>query len=112
MNDPVPTDMAVAAQIRIAARQGIPIVVIHRGDNNSGVLFLKINRLDGTAQVMTQVRVNDELFWAPVKSAASMTEPEADAYLERQASTDPDAWLIEIEDRQGRIWFPGRVLAE
>jgi hypothetical protein len=39
-----------------------------------------------------------------------MTESIADAYLKHQASIDPDAWLIEIEDKQGRVWFPGKVV--
>jgi hypothetical protein len=30
--------------------------------------------------------------------------------MARQADIDPDAWLIEIEDKQGRIWFPGKVV--
>ena len=38
------------------------------------------------------------------------SEKDADAYLAQQAKTDPDAWLIEIEDKQGRVWFPGKVV--
>ena len=30
------------------------------------------------------------------------SEPDLDAYAERQARIDPDIWVIEIEDRDGR----------
>jgi len=39
-----------------------------------------------------------------------MAENEAEGYLARQAEIDPDCWILEIEDRQGRHWFPGRVV--
>jgi len=108
--DRLPTDFMINAQIRIAAREGVPITVRRHGDNSSGTILLKINRLDGTARVLTQVRYDDELVWSPVSRTDPMSEVEADQYLNRQAEIDPDSWLLEIEDRQGRHWFPGRVL--
>ena len=100
----------ISAQIRIAAKAGVPIVVRHRGDDNSGVIVLKINRLDGKARVLTQVRFDEELVWSPVSKTDPMTEAEADSYMDRKTEIDPDSWLLEIEDRQGRHWFPGRVV--
>jgi len=29
-----------------------------------------------------------------------------------QASFDPDLWLIEIEDKKGRAWFPGKIVED
>ena len=29
-------------------------------------------------------------------------EPEVDALLQRQRARDPDLWVLELEDRQGR----------
>ncbi len=106
----LPTDFMINAHIRIAAREGVQITVIRRGDNSSGTIVLKINKLDGTARVLTQVRYDDELVWSPVSRTDPMPEPDADAYLDRQAKTDPDSWLLEIEDRQGRHWFGGKVI--
>ena len=107
----LPTDFMISAQIRIAAAAGVPIVVLRRGHDASGTIILKINYLNGTAQVLTQVRYGDELVWSPATGGAPMSEPEADAYLQRQAEIDPDSWLLEIEDKQGRHWFPGKVMA-
>ena len=108
--DMLTTDIMVNAHIRIAAREGIPITVRRRGDNSSGTIVLKINRLDGTADVLTQARYEDERVWSPISRSGPLSEAEADKYLDRQAEIDPDSWLLEIEDRQGRHWFPGRIM--
>jgi hypothetical protein len=105
----LPLDLLINAQIRTAASQGVPIVVRRRGDASNGTIVLKINRLDGTARVLTQVRYDDELVWCPVSRTDPMSEAEADRYLDKQADIDPDSWLLEIEDKQGRHWFPGDV---
>ena len=85
------------------------MTVVRHGYDSSGTIFLKINRLDGTARVLTQVRYDEERVWSPVGTTDPMPERDADAYLEKQATYDPDCWIIEVEDRQGRPWFPGRV---
>jgi hypothetical protein len=110
MTDGLPTDFVINAQIRIAARDGVPITVLQRGDANSGAIILKINRLDGQAAVLTQVRYDEELVWYPASADLWMPEAEADAYLASQRQLDPDSWLLEIEDRKGRHWFPGRIV--
>jgi hypothetical protein len=131
--DKLSTSFLIGAQIRRAAQQGVPIVVRRKGDETQGAIILKINRLDGTAHVLTQARMDEEVVWNPVsktdpaspfglrrtsddepqeKCMLSPPLPEADAerYLERQIAIDPDIWIIEIEDREGRVWFPGRVV--
>lgn len=110
MSETTPTELLVGAQIRRAATAGVSIVVLRRGDSNSGAIILKINRLDGTARVLMQIRDDEELVWSPAGRSDPMPEREADQYLEEQAAFDPDSWLIEIEDKSGRIWFPGRVI--
>jgi len=103
------TDLLVSAHIRIAARAGVPIVVRRRGYNSSGTIVLKINLLNGQARVLTQARFGDELVWT-VGRDDPMSDQDAEANMERQAAIDPDSWLVEIEDKQGRHWFPGRIV--
>ena len=110
MNDKLPTELLISAQIRTAAREGIPMMVRHHGDDTSGVIILKIDKLNGTSQVLTQIRLDDELVWSPVKSADALPDEEAEKYIAQQLSFDPDAWVVEVEDRQGRPWFPGRIV--
>jgi len=85
------------------------MTVIRMGDPSSGSLILKINLLNGTARVLIEARYHDNRVWTPALPEDPMSESDADAYLKRQADIDPDAWLIEIEDKLGRIWFPGKI---
>ncbi|MDD5585357.1 MAG: DUF1491 family protein [Alphaproteobacteria bacterium] len=111
MIDKPPTDFLVAAQTRIASEQGVSMVVRHRGDAASGTVLLKIDLLDGTARVLSQVQMDNELVWSPVSRNDPMPNEQAESYLEKQLNFDPDMWVVEIEDRKGRHWFPGRVVA-
>jgi len=106
----IPVGLMVSAQIRIAAREAVPIVVRQRGHDTIGTIVLKINRLDGTAHVLTQVRMGDEIVWNPISRTDPMPDADAERAMQRQADMDPDSWLLEIEDREGRHWFPGRVV--
>jgi hypothetical protein len=108
--DRPPASLLISAQIRIAGREGIPMVVRRRGDEVHGVIILKIDRLDGTAHVLAQARHGDEIAWMPVSRTDPMPDAEAEKYLLKQAEIDPDTWIVEIEDRQGRPWFPGKVV--
>ncbi|MDE2030392.1 MAG: DUF1491 family protein [Alphaproteobacteria bacterium] len=105
------TDLYVGAYVRQAMREGVPMTVIRRGDPSSGSLILKINLLNGTARVLIEARFHEERVWTPALPADPMPDKDADAYLSQQADIDPDAWLIEIEDKQGRTWFPGKIVA-
>ena len=40
----------------------------------------------------------------------AVKEPDADAYLQRQATYDPDLWVLEIEDPKGLFALDEPVL--
>lgn len=110
MNDLIPTNLLISAQTRIAAQNGVSMIVLNKGDPSNGAIFLKINRLDGTFEVLSQIRLDEELVWSALGKGEPMTEEQADSYLAKQADFDPDLWIVEIEDREGRPWFPGKVI--
>ena len=86
------------------------MIVTHKGDETNGAIFLKINKLDGTAHVLNQVQMEDEKVWVYAMGDEAASEKEADRYLAEQIAFDPDLWVVEIEDRLARVWFEGRVL--
>lgn len=107
----LPTEFIVGAQIRRAAKDGVPITIVRRGDRAGGSIILKINLLNGMAHVLMQVRMDEDLVWSPATTTDPLSEADADKFMARQAGFDPDLWLIEIEDRKGRHWFPGKRLS-
>lgn len=106
----LPTGLVVSASIRRAAQEGVAIMVRHRGEETSGAVLLKINRLDGTARILAETFDGERRGWSPLGSPDWSPDAEVEARLERELALDPDLWLLEIEDRQGRHWFPEPVL--
>ncbi|MDU8927535.1 DUF1491 family protein [Alisedimentitalea sp. MJ-SS2] len=79
----------------------IPAFVTSHGDDTAGAVLVKLNTLDGQAKafhrtfdLMTGARKWDLLAEGP--------EPDVDASITKQRSFDPDLWVIEVEDRDGR----------
>jgi hypothetical protein len=94
----------VRALIRRAQAAGASAFVVQKGSEEAGAVFLAISRLDGTCLILNQARRGDgDLVWAqPLGGACE--EARARAYLDRQMAFDPDLWILEIEDRQGRAF--------
>ena len=94
-------ELWVKAHIRICQAQGAQAFVVRRGDETAGIVLLKVNRLDGRAFVFEPATGSDGArVWTRLSKAE--TEAEADAAIARAIKRDPDLWVIEIEDREGR----------
>ena len=79
----------------------IPAFVVAHGDDIGGAVLVKLSTLDGKAvlyqrsfDLMTGLRN-----WAEL---AGGSDVDVDASIDRQRGFDPDVWVIEVEDRQGR----------
>ncbi len=79
----------------------IPAFVVAHGDDTGGAVLVKLSTLDGKAvlyqrsfDLMTGLRN-----WAEL---AGGSDVDVDASIDRQRGFDPDVWVIEVEDRQGR----------
>lgn len=99
----------VAAYLRRCNVEGIFAAVRRRGAEEAGAIFIKVNRLDGNADLyapapqsaFADAHPADRAFSPALKT---LPAPEADieAYLARQLRFDPDIWIVETEDRSGR----------
>ncbi|MDR9392903.1 MAG: DUF1491 family protein [Roseovarius sp.] len=79
----------------------IPAFVVARGDETAGAVLVKLNTLDGKA---TAFQRSVDLLSGARQWMVLAEGPEAtvDAVMTRQRALDPDLWIIEVEDRQGR----------
>ena len=100
----------VRALIRRAEVAGAQAYVVRKGSEEAGAIFLKVSRLDGTCTVLNQARDGEgELVWArPLGETCD--DARAGAYFERQIKFDPDLWILEIEDREGRAFVDEKVV--
>lgn len=103
------SDFWVSAHLRRCAVEGGDAVLRRRGAAEAGAIFVKVDRLDGTAslygpapQSFTEEAPGARLF-APVLTDRPPLEIED--RVRREISYDSDLWLIEIEDRAGRHWL-------
>lgn len=110
MDDRLPTELWVMGHIRAANSQGVPMMLVRKGDTSRGTVLLKLNRLDGRFVVLSQVRRDERLVWSRATGPEPVDEAAADACIARQVKYDPDVWVVEVEDRQGRHWFEGAVV--
>ena len=96
------SDIWVAALIRRAELGGAFAVVVRKGDARAGSALVKVlNRGKGTARLYAEATRGDgEKVW--MRPNLSEQEDELDAYIARAVRVDPDIWVVEIEDRDGR----------
>jgi hypothetical protein len=99
----------VAAYIRRCNIEGAFAVVRRRGAEEAGAVFIKIARLDGTADLFgpapqssfDEARPSDRAFVHCMKVHPA-PEPDVEARLAREIKFDQDVWIVEVEDRAGR----------
>jgi hypothetical protein len=96
------TDLWVYALVRRAQHAGAGAVVARKGDPGAGAVLVKaLNRRAGEARLYAEATRGDgERFW--MQPVDSLQESDLDAYVSRAVRIDPDLWVIEIDDAQGR----------
>ena len=96
------TDIWVSALIRRAELGGAFAVVARKGDARAGAVLVKVlNRSNNTARLYSEAtRMDGDRVW--MQPAQSDREPDLDRYIERARKVDPDLWVVEIEDKEGR----------
>ncbi|MBL3562308.1 DUF1491 family protein [Rhodovulum sulfidophilum] len=89
---------AYLARLRL---EGIPAFVVAHGDDTAGAVLVKLNTLDGQARAFQRAfdLNSGERRWMELAEGG---EAEVDAAIGRQRGFDPDLWVIEVEDRDGR----------
>ncbi len=73
----------VRALIRRVQVAGASAFVVRSGAEEAGSIILKIAKLEGSVLVLNQ---------------------RASAWCDKQVKFDPDLWIVEIEDREGRAF--------
>lgn len=94
-------DLWVAAYLNRLRLADIPAFVVCRGDATAGAVLVKLNTLDGRAALWQRSvdLMTGNRTWVLL---AEGPEADIDASVARQRGFDPDLWVIEVEDRQGR----------
>ncbi len=99
------TEIRVSAHLRRAQGAGAFATVARRGDPDAGAVAVKVYLGGRTARLFIQSRdLDGNIMWRePFEEDRS--EAKVDSWLEKEASIDPDLWVVEIEDRDGRAFL-------
>jgi len=102
------TSIWVAAYLRRCQTAGVFGAIRRRGAEEAGAVFIKVATMDGSAMLYApapQTVYDDsrpiERFFTPV-SKEPQPEPTVEERLAKEIRFDPDAWIVETEDRTGR----------
>ena len=100
----------VRATIRRAQVTGASAFILRKGAEEAGAVILVVSRLDGTCLLLNQARNGKgDLVWArPLGDWGE--EAKARTWLDKQVKFDPDLWIVEIEDRQGRAFVDEAIV--
>lgn len=93
----------VSAEIRRCESLFLSAVVLHRGDDERGLILIKKYVHGEGARVFTQSRdLNDKMTWHQPLGDQWIEEAKADQYISRQRDFDEDLWVIEVDDPKGQ----------
>ena len=100
----------VAAHIRRCNLEDAPAVVMRRGSEEAGAIFVVVDYLDGRNDLYAPAPQmafdegwsGDRLFQ---KVAAEVDAEAIRTAIAREVRFDPDVWVVAIEDRAGRSFL-------
>ena len=102
------TSIWVAAYLRRCQTAGVFGAIRRRGAEEAGAVFIKVATMDGSAMLYApapQTVYDDsrpiERIFTPA-SREPVPETSVEERLVREIRFDPDAWIVETEDRAGR----------
>jgi hypothetical protein len=105
----VKSDIWVSAYRRRCELAAMPVVIVRKGAPEAGSIFIAI-RVTGDQVWLMGPPVGPLLDDAgerrfELRFDGAVTQQQVDEYLRRQAEYDPDIWVVEVEDREGRAFL-------
>ncbi len=102
------TDIWVSALMRRVEQAGAFAFIARKGQRQFGSVLVKVlNLRTRDAYVLREVQTGDDTVW--IRPIETHNETDLDAYIARQFKFDPDLWVVEIEDKEGRHFLTERV---
>jgi hypothetical protein len=101
-------DIWVAAFIRRCEVEGAFALLRRRGAAEAGAIFIKLDRLDGRAALFGPAPQSElaesgvERLWRRAHAEEWLEPRLIEERLAREIGFDPDIWIVEVEDREGK----------
>lgn len=110
--DRVTSDFWVTAYLRRVRVEGAFAVLRRRGSPEAGAIAIVVSRADRLAGLFLQApqslfdeaKPGDRLF-VPAYPEVFVEEQRVEDKLRREIDFDPDLWIVDVEDRDGRSFL-------
>jgi len=104
------SDIWVSAYLRRCTVEGAYAVLRRRGAAEAGAIFVKIDRLDGSALLygpaaQSALSEDHDRLFTVLHKEPFLDPAQAEEKLQREISFDSDLWIVEVEDRAGRCFL-------
>jgi len=99
------SDFWVSAYLRRCSVEGVEAALRRRGAAEAGAIFVKVDHLDGTASLYgpaPQLFLDDSGERLFARVLHGVTPLDVEERVQRELRFDPDLWLVEVDDREGR----------
>lgn len=104
MSSRLRSDFWVSAYVRMCHLRGAYAVVRRRGADEAGAIFVKVDWLNGNADLYApapQSQVSDNAGDRTFEKRVTGDNEAVEKRLARELEFDPDVWIVEVEDRKG-----------
>ena len=99
----VSSEIIVKAFIKMMNKIFLDAYLVKKGDNKSGEIFLKVSNLLGCAMLYSYRKSNINNPWEIYGSESWQIDTDINKKLDKITSIDSDAWIIELEDKNGKF---------
>lgn len=103
------TEIRAAALIRRAQSAGAFAAVLRRGDPDAGALWVITRQGRKLMRYSEQMAISGGRQWF---EDGPFEEAELGLKTNKAVDRDPDLWVVEIEDTQGRTFLDGELSSE
>jgi len=102
------SDIWVSALLRRVEQAGSFAYIARRGDKSFGAVLVKVlNLRTRDTYVLREAQKGEETLW--MQPVEAKDEADLDVWIARQSKYDPDIWVVEIEDAEGRHFLTEKV---
>lgn len=102
----------VSAYMKTVRLHGGFAYLVRRGHEEAGSVLLKIERPESGRMVLSPGYRDGERVWMKSTGPEAVSDADAESYIRRRLATDPDLWVVEVEDQQGRHFLAEPVEGE
>ena len=113
MEDYLKSDLVVKSASILAKKDGITIFVKKKGNPDAGIIFVIIDTLNGEVMLfrrnLNYVIEKNKTFieYVNVFGDKKVDYALVEKKIKSEILIDPDCWVVEIEDKNGKNYFEG-----